>query len=104
MKRTEPFEFYQPATLQEASALLREKGPCGRFLTGGTDLGIAMKEKGLLPNYSVDLKRLPALSGIRPNPDGSITLGVLTTVYQIETSPLIKRKFHFLAQRAPEVG
>src|SRR5690349_7956116 len=104
MKRTEPFEFYQPATLQEASALLREKGPGGRFLAGGTDLVIAMKEKGLLPNYLVDLKRLPALSGIRQNPDGSISLGALTTMYEIETSPLIKRKFHFLAQSAAEVG
>ena len=90
MKRTEPFEFYQPTTLQEASRLLREKGPGGRFLAGGTDLVIAMKEKGLLPNYIVDLKRVPAISGIRQNPDGSISLGALTTMYEIETSPLIK--------------
>ena len=104
MKRTEPFEFYQPTTLQEASRLLREKGPGGRFLAGGTDLVIAMKEKGLLPNYIVDLKRVPAISGIRQNPDGSISLGALTTMYEIETSPLIKKKFHFLAQSAAEVG
>jgi CO/xanthine dehydrogenase FAD-binding subunit len=44
MKRTEPFEFYQPASLQKASQLLRENGPGGRFLAGGTDLVIAMKE------------------------------------------------------------
>lgn len=104
MKRTEPFDFYQPVTLQEASRLLREKGPGGRFLAGGTDLVIAMKEKGLLPNYIVDLKRVPAISGIRQNPDGSISLGALTTMYEIETSPLIKKKFNFLAQSAAEVG
>ena len=104
MKRTEPFDFYQPATLQEASRLLRDKGPGGRFLAGGTDLVIAMKEKGLLPNYIVDLKRLPGISGIRENADGSITLGALTTMYEIETSALIRKKFHFLAQSAAEVG
>jgi len=104
MKRTEPFDFYQPTTLQEASRLLREKGPGGRFLAGGTDLVIAMKEKGLLPNYIVDLKRLPGISGIRENLDGSISLGALTTMYEMETSPLIKKKFHFLAQSAAEVG
>ena len=48
MKRTEAFDFYQPATLQEASRLLKDNGPGGRFLAGGTDLVIAMKEKGLL--------------------------------------------------------
>jgi carbon-monoxide dehydrogenase medium subunit len=65
MKRTEAFEMYQPTSLIEASLLLKEKGPGGRFLAGGTDLVIAMKEKGFVPKYVVDLKRLPDLSGIR---------------------------------------
>jgi carbon-monoxide dehydrogenase medium subunit len=104
MKRTEAFDFYQPATLQEASRLLKENGPGGRFLAGGTDLVIAMKEKGLLPRYIVDLKHLPGLSGIRENSDGSITLGALTTLHEIETSALIKKKYPFLAQSAAEVG
>ena len=104
MKRTEAFDFYQPATLQEASRLLKDNGPGGRFLAGGTDLVIAMKEKGLVPKYIVDLKRVPGLAGIRENGDGSITLGALTTLYTIETSALIKRKYPFLAQSAAEVG
>jgi CO/xanthine dehydrogenase FAD-binding subunit len=104
MKRTEPFDFYQPATLAEASRLLKENGPGGRFLAGGTDLVIAMKEKGLLPKYVVDLKRVPGLSGIRENNDGTITIGALTTMYAIETSPVITKKYPFLAQSAAEVG
>ena len=104
MKRTEPFDFYQPATLAEASRLLKENGRGGRFLAGGTDLVIAMKEKGLLPKYIVDLKRVPGLSGIRENGDGTITIGALTTMYAIETSALIRKKYPFLAQSAAEVG
>lgn len=104
MKRTEPFEFYQPATLAEASRLVKENGAGGRFLAGGTDLVIAMKEKGLLPRYVVDLKHLPGLSGIREEADGSIAIGALTTMYAVETSPLIRRKYPFLSQSAAEVG
>ena len=104
MKRTEPFEFYQPATLAEASRLLKDNGPGGRFLAGGTDLVIAMKEKGLLPKYIVDLKRVPGLNGIRENSDGTIAIGALTTMYAIETSPVITKKHPFLAQSAAEVG
>jgi aerobic carbon-monoxide dehydrogenase medium subunit len=103
MKRTEPFDFYQPTTLAEASQLLKENGPGGRFLAGGTDLVIAMKEKGLLPKYIVDLKRVPGLSGIRENGDG-MTIGALTTMYAIETSSVIKQNYPFLAQSAAEVG
>jgi aerobic carbon-monoxide dehydrogenase medium subunit len=104
VKRTEPFDFYQPPSLEEASRLLRDNGPGGRFLAGGTDLVIAMKEKGLVPKYIVDLKRVPGLTGIREHSDGSIALGALTTMYEIETSPLIKKRFPFLAQSAAEVG
>jgi carbon-monoxide dehydrogenase medium subunit len=104
MKRTEPFAMYQPITLAEASRLLRENGPGGRYLAGGTDLVIAMKEKGLLPKYIVDLKRVPGLTGIRENKDKSISIGALTTMYELEMSPLIKKKFPFLAQSCAEVG
>jgi aerobic carbon-monoxide dehydrogenase medium subunit len=104
MKRTEPFDFYQPATLAEASRLLKDNGPGGRFLAGGTDLVIALKEKGLLPKYLVDLKRVPGLTGIRESSDGGITIGALTTMREIEISSLITKKFPFLAQSAAEVG
>jgi len=104
MKRTEPFDFYQPTTLAEASRLLKDHGPGGRFLAGGTDLVIAMKEKGLVPKYIVDLKRVPGLSGIRENSDGTLSIGTLTTMYSIETSPLIRKKYPFLSQSAAEVG
>lgn len=104
MKRPEALEMYQPTSLEEATRLAKEKGPGGRFLAGGTDLVIAIKEKGWVPEYIVDLKKLPGLSGVRENADGSITLGALTTMREIETSAVINRKYPFLAQSAAEVG
>ena len=104
MKRPEPFEIFQPVSLREASAIVKEKGPGGRFLAGGTDLVIAVKEKGLIPGYVVDLKRIPGLSGIREETDGSVTIGALTTMREVETSPIVLKKYPFLAQSAAEVG
>jgi len=104
MKRPEPLEIFQPASLREASAIIKQKGPSGRFLAGGTDLVIAVKEKGLTPSYIVDLKRIPGLSGIREEADGSLTIGALTTMREVESSPIIRKKFPFLAQSAAEVG
>ncbi len=83
---------------------MQENGPGGYFLAGGTDLVIAIKEKGLVPKYVVDLKRVKDLSGIRESDQGGILIGALTTMREIETSPLIKRKYPFLAQSAAEVG
>jgi aerobic carbon-monoxide dehydrogenase medium subunit len=96
--------MHQPTSLRDASRLLKENGPGGRFLAGGTDLVIAMKEKGLVPKYIVDLKRIPGLSGIRDHSDGGITIGALTTMRDIEISPLLRKKYPFLCQSAAEVG
>src|SRR6059036_3565505 len=89
MKRTEPFDFYQPTTLAEASRLLKENGPGGRFLAGGTDLVIALKEKGLVSKYVVDLKKIPGFSAIREHADGSLTIGALTTMREVDISLVI---------------
>jgi carbon-monoxide dehydrogenase medium subunit len=104
MKRPEPFEVFQPASIPEARELFRKNGPGGHFLAGGTDLVIAIKEKGLVPRYVVDLKKIPSLTGIREGSEGSLTIGALTTMREIETSPVIRRKYAFLAQSAAEVG
>ena len=84
MRRPEPLEIFQPASLKEAGALVKEKGPGGRFLAGGTDLVIAVKEKGFSPKYVVDLKRIPGLSGIREAADGGLRIGALTTLREVE--------------------
>ena len=65
---------------------------------------IAVKEKGLTPGYVVDLKRIPGLSGIREDKDGSVTIGALTTMREVEISPIIRKRYPFLAQSAAEVG
>jgi len=104
MRRPEPLEIFQPTSIREAGALLKEKGPGGRFLAGGTDLVIAVKEKGFSPRYVVDLKRIPGLSGIREETDGGLKIGALTTLREVETSPIVLKRFPFLAQSAAEVG
>ena len=104
MKRPEPFEIFQPASIQEARELHIHHGPGGYFLAGGTDLAIAIKEKGLVPRYVVDLKRIGSLSGIRENADGSLVLGALATMREVEISRVISRRFPFLSQSAGEVG
>ncbi len=104
MRRPESLEIFQPSSVNEASEILRDRGPGAHFLAGGTDLIIAIKEKGLAPKYLVDLKRIPSLGDIREQPDGGLSIGALTTMRQVETSPIIGRRLPFLAQSAAEVG
>ncbi len=104
MRRPQPLEILQPSSVQEASSIMQAKGFGGHFLAGGTDLVIAVKEKGLVPKFVVDLKQIPDLSGIREDPDGGLTIGATTTMHGIETSHTVLERYPFLAQSAAEVG
>lgn len=104
MRRTVPLEIFQPRSVKEAGEIIRGRGPGGHFLAGGTDLVIAIKEKGLVPNYLVDLKKIPSLTEIRGQPDGELSIGALTTMREIETSSIIRERYPFLSQSAAEVG
>ena len=104
MRRTVSLEIFQPRSVKEAGEIIRGRGPGGHFLAGGTDIVIAIKEKGLVPNYLVDLKRIPSLTEIRGQPDGELSIGALTTMREIETSSIIRERYPFLSQSAAEVG
>ena len=57
MKR---FDYLAPDSLEQAIAILQERGDGGKLLAGGTDLLVQMKEAGLRPSYVVSLRRLKA--------------------------------------------
>ncbi|MBW3624838.1 MAG: xanthine dehydrogenase family protein subunit M [Armatimonadetes bacterium] len=95
------FEYDSPETLEETFSLL---GPDGegatRPLAGGTDLLTLMKADIVSPDRLVNLKRLGELpSGIKETGDG-VTLGALTTLTEIERSPLLRRRCPALTEAA----
>lgn len=104
MKRLQEFDYYLPATVSEAIRTLNVLGTGGKILAGGTDVLVAMKEKGLRPRALVDIKGLAGLRGISQTADGSVVIGALTTLHEIETSAELQGRFSGLAEAAGLVG
>ena len=90
-------------TFEEALELLQKYHGQIRALAGGTDLFIAMKEKGAHPENILDLKGIRGFDFIREI-DGGIEIGALATIRSIETSPLIKQRFPLLGEAAGKLG
>lgn len=94
-----PFEYTAPTLLSEALGALARHGPETRFLAGGTDLMIAIRERGLKPSCLVDLKRIGGLSDITRH-DGRIRIGGLASVRSLERSALIREQLPALSAAA----
>ena len=91
-----PFEYKDPATVARAVAMQKASG---KFLAGGTDLLVAMKEKIQTPGLVVDLNRISRLRGVRWDKKAEqIRVGALTTLTQFQESPLVQEHHPGLGQ------
>jgi carbon-monoxide dehydrogenase medium subunit len=94
------FEYFEPATLDEAMALL--VAPNAQILAGGTDLLVELKEQLRRVDSVVNIKKVSGLGGLRY--DNGLHIGALATAREVETSPLVQEKYRSLAQSVRELG
>jgi CO/xanthine dehydrogenase FAD-binding subunit len=100
-RRLPRFEYVQPSSIDEALSLLARHEGEARLLAGGTDLLPKMKRREITsPAYVIDLKGIPDLSYINYDEKKGLSLGALTTIHAIETSPVIQHQCTILAQAA----
>ena len=81
-----PFELAAPGSLADAFALLADEG--ARPFSGGTALMLMMKAGVLRPTRLVSLRKLN-LSGIEAGPSAELRIGAMTTLTELERSPLV---------------
>lgn len=87
-------EYYEPKSLEDALSILSQYGDKAKVIAGGTDVLVDMKHKEE-PPCLVNIKRIPNLSGIRPN--GSVLrIGPLTSIREIEKNGTVREKFPVL--------
>jgi carbon-monoxide dehydrogenase medium subunit len=91
-RRLKRFKYYAPSTIEEAAEVVAEQGKGAKVLAGGTDLISMMKLRLVMPESIVSLNRIEGLDYIR-KADGALRIGALTTIGQILTSDLIRKKF-----------
>jgi carbon-monoxide dehydrogenase medium subunit len=97
------FDYLAPKTIDEAVALLAQHGDGGKILAGGHSLIPAMKLRLAQPALVIDISRIKDLSYIRE--DGTtISIGAMTTHYEIESSDLLKRICPLLPECAATIG
>ena len=101
MKR---FEYFAPQTLDDVITLLGRYNGQANLLAGGTDLLVEIKERLRLPDYVINLKKIPGMDHLTYDATTGLKIGALVTVRTVETSPVVNEKYPGLAQAARELG
>jgi carbon-monoxide dehydrogenase medium subunit len=98
------FEYFEPATLAEAVALLGRCDGRASVLAGGTDLLVEIKEHVRRPDYVVNIKRIPGMDALSYDAKVGLRFGALVTSRTIEISPVVQEKYPGLLQAVRELG
>lgn len=97
------FELYQPDTVDGALELVHRFGAGAWFYAGGNDSLDWFKDRNKRPTAVIELAGIRSLYGIRETPQG-LEIGALTTLADIEHSPLVRAKYALLATAAGRVA
>lgn len=96
------FEYSEPASLDEAVALLRAGPAPASLIAGGTDLMVQMKEHVRQPAHVINIKKIPGMDDFAFDARDGLLLGALVTTRQVETSSITLRHYAGLAKAATD--
>lgn len=99
-----PFDYYAPASIEEALDNLAELGYNGKVLAGGQSLIPAMNFRMARPGALVDLNEVRELDYIRQSTDGGMTVGTMTRDSKVEHDPEVARRFPIITAVMPTIG
>lgn len=98
-----PFEYLTPRSLKEVYGELKQYGSEGKLVAGGTALIILMRQRLVRPTALISLRSVRGLNQISAD-NGALRLGSLVTHREVETSPLVRRRFALLADTYRQVA
>lgn len=89
----------EPETLEDALKCLDREHEACRVVAGGTGMALILREGLYKPDLLICLKKLKKeLSHIRVLPEGGMFLGSLTTLREMELSPLLGDRYPVMRQ------
>jgi carbon-monoxide dehydrogenase medium subunit len=97
------FEYFAPATLDDALSTLDRLGEGAKVLAGGQSLIPLMKLRFAAPLALVDINRVPGLDGLQEE-GGELQIGALVRHRDCERSELLRGRFGVLGDAAPQIS
>ena len=97
------FDYFAPATIEEALSLLDQHGDDCKILSGGHSLIPVLKLRLNSPAAVIDIGRIPELSTIKVE-NGVLRIGANATHAAIAASAEIKQYCPLLSETAAQIG
>lgn len=99
------FQYYhEPTSVNECIELLSHYGPDACLLAGGTNLVVKLRSRAVRPKAVINLGFVEGLKNLERKNDGSIEIGSMKTLREIEQSDALVDGFDVIRQGAGHVS
>ena len=99
-----PFQAIYPAHCVQEAISLWQAHPGARWIAGGSDLLIALRDGKLDRAELISLQQIEQLRGVKLETDGTLCILPLTSFDALEHDPILQETVPVLAQAAGQVG
>ena len=101
--RLPPFEYLEPANVEEALSMIDTHKEAVKIMAGGTDLINRMKLRLIEPAYVMNIGKLKNMDSIDTG-GTEVVIGANARLKEIAAMPLINKKFRAIAEAAFQVA
>ena len=96
-------EYLRPKSMDEAISLSQRYREKARYIAGGTDVIVKIKDRQIRPEYLISLKGIPALDQITYQ-GAELRIGALATHRALELSAVLRKHFPILTDAVGNIG
>ena len=95
------YAYLKPGSIAEVFRL-KEDMPEARFVGGGTDVMVKIKNREMSPSTLISLRSVPELKGVDAR--GAVRIGAMTSITDLIQNEILPTKYPVLVQAARRLG
>ena len=100
-----PFTYLSPTTVEEAIAFHGQHGETAKYIGGGTDVIVKLKEEWIEPDFLISLKKIEEMSDLHKNEaTGELSIGAMVTHATLEKSLMIRNEYPIIYDAVSNIG
>ncbi|MBU0990719.1 MAG: FAD binding domain-containing protein [Proteobacteria bacterium] len=97
------FDYLKPTSVDEAISLFGKQTEAAKYIAGGTDVMVKIKDGKIKPGCLISLRHLQGLDHLTYE-DGELRIGAMVTHRMLELSPVIRKEFPILTDAVENIG
>jgi carbon-monoxide dehydrogenase medium subunit len=97
------FVYHRPATLVDACDLGKTYGSKGRYLAGGTEVLVDLRQRRFCTEHVISLTSVPDLNSIQAT-GGGLRIGAMVTLTEVAESSAVRQAFPTLCDAILHIG